>query len=33
MVVILLMTAQIPFSRCLLLGADAGLVRGGSLGW
>lgn len=33
MVVILLMTAQIPFSRCLLFGADAGLVREGSLRW
>ena len=33
MVEILLMTAQIPFSRCLLFCADAGLVREGSLGW
>ncbi len=33
MVEILLMTAQILFSRCLLFCADAGLLREGSLGW
>lgn len=33
MVEILQMTAQIPFNRCLLFCADAGLLREGSLGW